>query len=545
VPNSNAPQPKPGTLRNGGTPAARQSSLASAPGTPGTPAAPWLAWLIWVVPALTAFSVARYRIATPSLWRDEAYTIEAASRSPAQILALLSHADAVHGAYYMCMHVVIMVFGRSEIAVRMPSAVATAVTAGVLAVLGKRLAVWSGGRWPHVSGLLSGLLYAIAPTVTRYAQEARSYATVACFAVIATYLLVRGLEDGRRRWWAGYAGAVALTGLFNLFGLLVVPAHAVTVLVAARRASAGTPAPSAARSAMRSWVVAAISAAVLLVPVAIGAYLERGDTAWLARPGRAALNRFAQSIAGSAGLLLPVGVLVIIAAFAGLSAARRHPLTPASVAVPWLILPPAALLAVSQIRPVYNFRYVVFCLPAVALLAADGLGWLARLASWLISRPVPAVLAWLPSLAVIAFIGLSTLAPQQALRNPWSRPDYLRKVSRIVDTYARPGDAVLYISLHSRIVSQGYPAPFHKLADIALAESPIVSATLNGTEVGPQVLRRRFTTVRRVWVISDEGPRLPKSLGRLDAEKLALVRGMRRLASWRTRSDLLLLYARR
>ncbi len=570
MPDSNAPlRPRLGTARNGRTLAARPSSLTAARGPAAPPATPWLVWLICVAPALTAFSVAMYRIAAPSLWRDEAYTIEAASRSPAQILALLGHSDAVHGAYYMCMHVVIMVFGSSETAVRTPSAVATAATAGMLALLGRRLAASSGGQWPNLSGLISGLLYAVAPLVTRYAQEARSYATVACFAVAATYLLVRGLEDGRRRWWAGYAVAVSLTGLFNLFGLLLVPAHAVTVLAAGRGANGRIPgatghAPASgadghapAPGAVRSWAVAAISAVVLLIPVAIGGYIERGQTSWLGQPGRAALSRLGQSFAGSGRLMLPVGALVVVAASAGLAAVRRYPLTPASVALPWLALPLAALLAVSQIHPVYNLRYVVFCLPTVALLAADGLGWLAWLTSrltagltWrLTARPgvrlaAPSVLAWLPSLAVITFIGVSCVAPQQALRNPWSRPDYLRKVSRIVASHARSGDAVLYIPLHSRIVSQGYPAPFHPLADIALARSPIAAATLNGTEVSPQVLRGRFAAVCRVWVISDDGPRLPKSPSGLDQEKLALVHGMRRIASWHTRNDLLLLYAR-
>ncbi len=55
-----------------------------------------------------------------------------------------------------------------------------------------------------------------APSVTRYAQEARSYATVSALVVIATYLLVRALEDRRRRWWVGYGAAIALARLFNL-----------------------------------------------------------------------------------------------------------------------------------------------------------------------------------------------------------------------------------------------------------------------------------------------------------------------------------------
>ena len=139
----------------------------------------------------------------------------------------------------------------------------------------------------------------------------------------------------------------------------------------------------------------------------------------------------------------------------------------------------------------------------------------------------------------------ASVAPQQAIRAPGSRPDNLRKVSQIVSVNARPGDAVLYVGAHARIVSQGYPAPFRKLRDIALAESPLASATLNGTEVTPAVLASRFASVSRVWVISDSVPVLPAVHGALDVEKLALARTMRLIGTWRTRNDSMFLYARR
>ena len=510
----------------------------------------WLTWLARIIPAITAFAVADYGISRPSLWRDEAYTIVAASRSPAQIFDLLRHSDAVHGAYYLCMHVVIATFGRAETAVRLPSAVATAITAGLIAALGTRLVSRSGGRWPQVFGLLAGLLYGVAPFATRYAQEARSYATVAGLAIFATYALVRALEDDRRGWWACYAIAIAAIGHFNLFGLLILPAHAVTVLMARPRGrSPGgefsrSDAALAAPPHVRRWIIAVASAAVLLVPVAVGAYLERADTAWLGQPGLRALGKLALSFAGSRMLQLPVGALVVIATCAGLAAVGRRRFTTTTVCLPWLVLPPATLLAAAQIHPVYNVRYVVFCLPAVALLAADGLSWLTRFTAEFVSPPAPAAVALLPAFAIVVLVAVAAVAPQQALRNPESRPDNLRKVSEIITRHARPGDAVLYITSHSRIVSQGYPGPFRKLRDVALAESPVASATLNGTEVGEAVLRRRFTAVRRVWVISDNGRRLPHALDRLDAEKLALVKGLRRLARWHTSKDLLLLYER-
>jgi uncharacterized membrane protein len=64
--------------------------------------------------------------------------------------------------------------------------------------------------------------------VTRYAQDARPYGLVTTCAAIATWLLLRALADGRWRWWAGYAVAIAATGLFNVLALLLA-AHGTTV----------------------------------------------------------------------------------------------------------------------------------------------------------------------------------------------------------------------------------------------------------------------------------------------------------------------------
>src|SRR5262249_60411189 len=44
-----------------------------------------------------------------------------------------------------------------------------------------------------------------------------------------------------------------------------------------------------------------------------------------------------------------------------------------ALSLPWLLLPPAVLLAVSAAHPVYSLRYIMFCAPAAALLAGAGL----------------------------------------------------------------------------------------------------------------------------------------------------------------------------
>src|SRR5689334_22270165 len=174
------------------------------------------AWMP-LIPALVTLAVALYQIQRPSLWRDEGATLAAVHRSLPQLLRMLGHTDVVHGAYYVLMWFETRAFGTSVLALRFPSAVGMAVAAGFLAALGRRLVSTR-------AGLAAGLVFAVLPGVTWYAQNARSYALVTALATIASYLLVRAMaaDPGRRwRWLTGYGVSLAVMGLGNIFALLL------------------------------------------------------------------------------------------------------------------------------------------------------------------------------------------------------------------------------------------------------------------------------------------------------------------------------------
>jgi mannosyltransferase len=101
---------------------------------------------------------------------------------------MLGHTDVVNGAYYVLMWFVTRAAGTSALALRFPSAVGMAVAAGVTAALGRRLVSARAGL---AAGLGAGI--AALPSVTWYAQNARSYALVTALATIASYLLVRSM----------------------------------------------------------------------------------------------------------------------------------------------------------------------------------------------------------------------------------------------------------------------------------------------------------------------------------------------------------------
>jgi mannosyltransferase len=558
-------------------------------GLPRRAAARLSGWLVVAVPVAAALVVGGYLLGGASLWRDEAYTLAASQRPAGQILSLLLHVDAVHGPYYLGMHVVIGLLGDSAAALRLPSLLATSLAAGVTAALGRRLAQMIALPAPPVTGLLAGLLYVAAPQTTYYAQDARPYGLVSLFAVAASYLLVVAVADGRRRWWAAYAAAIALTGVASLFALLLLAAHGVTLLLARAR-ERGLP---AAPARLRPWLAASAAAVAALSPLIVLGYLQDGTLGWVTRPGLGTVASLITEFAGSRPLLALAVVLAGCGAALRLTAGdlaggrprgdagrrpattvvtggrprgdagrrpattvvtggrprgdagRRPAVTMVSVALPWLVLPPLILLAVSVVKPVYVERYVVFCQPALALLCAAGLAWLAGwIAGSRAGQRIPA-LAWAAPLVILAAAAALLAGPQRAARLTSARPDNLRGVSAVVAAGERPGDAVFYLPSEVRVVSMAYPVPFRRLRDLALQASPTASGTLTGTQVWAPVLARRFAGTRRVWLVQWADQLSARPATRIGREELVLLRGMRLVRRWTVQSVVLSLYAAR
>jgi mannosyltransferase len=533
------------TTATAAVPAARlpTSPVSALPGPRSRPR-PALDWLVVLVPALAELLLAGYQLGRASLWRDEGYTREVAQRSTGQILALLRHQDAVHGLYYLGVHAVVDAAGASTADLRLPSLAASVLAVALTAALGRRLALAAAQPAPRLTGLLAGLLLAGLPLTTWYAQDARPYAAATLLAVTATYLLLRGVTEARGRWWwAGYGAAVLVLALLNLVALLLVAAHGLSLLIMRlpRRPGGGAH----ARAAGRRWLVAVLAALAALSPLLVYAARQNAQLNWVAHP---TLDLTGALITDFAGVkdLIPLALALTLAGLAA-DIGRRYRVIcpPVVITLPWLLLPPITLVTVSVADPVYVERYVVFCTPAVALLMAAGLIWLARLVTMTpAGRRWPA-LAAVPVTLLIAVIVAVLIVPQQRARTDGARKDDLHKVAAIIARSEQRGDAVLYQPWGTRVVGLAYPAPFRPLADIGMAESPLASATLTGVPVSPAELARRLggahPGLRRVWLVRWRLPLAPPTP--LVAEQQALLRGLRLIRSWTVRSVQLSLYA--
>jgi mannosyltransferase len=509
-----------------GTPAVTPAPGASAPPPDSAPAdVPARSFLRRYWPA----AIAAAAMLGLGLWglgrdsamgNDEVATRWAASLSLGQLAHLLRNIDAVHGAYYLLMHAW-MVVGTSPIALRIPSVIAMAAAAALVAVLGRQL---TGSGW---AGLLAGLVTATTPAMSYYGQTARSYALVFACVAAATVVLVKALTSetspgaaagAARPWWLAYGALITVSGYLNELALLVLTAHVITVALA----RPGWP-------AVRRWAVAAAVGAVLVLPVVVVSSREAGAVTWIARPDRGSLTLLFHDYFGVKSVI-PVLVLacIVIALLppsrrGGAVAWWRGGISVPSVAAPLLILPAGLLIAESLVaRPFYVDRYVLYGEIGAALLAAAG-AW--RAGQWLraglrTGSRWPALVA-VPGVALLVCALVFQFGAQRFVRTPASRAFDFGGPSRFVAAHARPGDGVLYFGAFFRKASLGYPQDFRNVTDFGSAVSPRASGTFQGinkpfSALAPEVLR-----YHRIWVVGQvPHPGRPPGLMRSESQEL-------------------------
>ncbi|WP_380285737.1 glycosyltransferase family 39 protein [Kitasatospora purpeofusca] len=387
---------------------------------------------MWIAPALVMLTVGAYRLTSPALWRDEVASWASATRPLDDLLRMLQHVDASNGTYYVLLHGWTALFGDSEIALRLPSVLAMAGAAAFTALTTARL---FGGR---VAGLCAGLLFATVPLVSRYAQEARSYALVTCAVAAATWFLLRALERPTLRWWAPYGLAMAMAGAAHLVSLSALAGQA--ALVAPHLWRVGAP----ARRRLLGRLALVLAAVVALVlPVALLGREQSGrQLGWLARPTVHQLLHFGEPLFGSPRVF---HIFLLLALPALVLPGRRGP------ALRLLLLAVLPVLAVwaFSFGPTSYFldRYLLFTLPAWAALAgcgtAAGCAAVTTLARRRWTSPKVRVVGLLLAVGVVAVTGAAALPKQSVVRyaNSHAKEPY-RDVARLIAAGYRPGDGL-------------------------------------------------------------------------------------------------------
>lgn len=470
---------------------------------------------------LLAAVIAGVHVDRPALWRDEAASVTMAQRDWPAFFGTIAHVDAVHALYYAALHLWFDVVPYTPFTLRLPSVLAVGAAAAVLTVLGSRLA---GLR----AGIAAGAAAAVLPSLVWAGGEGRSYAFTALLASLTTLALLVALDERRSRRrsalaWAGYAALLALTTALFVDAVLLGIAHLLTLLVVGHR--------------KRLAGIAAITAAAVVVsPLLVLAVRQVGQVDWIAIYGSPPLwtdgieQQWFRSVPVMNGwaAVLAVGVLVAVLR-------RRLPLKALAIALPWAVLPPVALIAVSLVHtPVYWPRYVTLTAPAVALLIGVAVAAL----------PTP--------LTGVALLVLAALAvPQvQADRLPRAKAESeMALAARLVAGSRSADDGPSGIvfgqyddieGLTTRLEAIAYPAAFAGLTDLT-ARVPLRRSTeLFGADLPTTAAVPRAAGLHTVWILLDLDA-VPKTFVPAAALRAA---GFHESGRFRTTGSLLLRWSR-
>lgn len=396
----------------------------------------------------------------PSYWGDEAASVMSGQRSLPSLLQELSAVDAVHGLYYMLLHVWMWAFGTGEWATRALSAIAIgALAAGVITL---------GSRWfDRRTGIIAGLLIAVIPRAGSLAIETRGYAITAAAVVWLAVLFAHLLRSGAsRRRWMMFGLAAGVLAWFFLYLLLVPLALCGLLLLFPRLASPQMRRTDAAEL-RRLMAFATGGALVGALPIITLAALQRNQVSFLAHRGYLSPKGVLITPWFSS---LPVAVvlwaLILIGAVVTLRATGQR--TTALLALTWLVAPALALIAVDAlISPTYNPRYLAVSLGAVALLAARGFTGILDAVAKRRRGPVPVA-----GLLLTALV-LGVTVPQYLHeRTPYAKDggaDF-RFAAEAIGQHAQAGDTVLFgegprPSRTARLTYRLYPQDFAGLQD--------------------------------------------------------------------------------
>lgn len=395
-----------------------------------------------------------------SLWGDEIAQAVWSSWDWAQLWQqfrappdFISHFVLVHLAQLL---------GRDEFWIRLPSAVTSLLAVPLTYVVTKRMT-------DRLIGPVAMLLMAVAPYQIWYAQEARMYAALVCYALVGLYFFVRLVEgepgqemgDGspRRSEWGMVLGMVVgntlaiYTHLFGVFPILAEGVAAVGLLGARwiRERHVSLP---------RRTVLLAISFGVtffLALPLLPGTmpYVLQGaepavSSEILSTAPFQLTGGFVWELVGDLGLGArePGRTAISLAlAVCGLGALAVRKPWAGWVAGVWLLLP---LLVLAITRPGHGVsaRYLIFLQPVYLMLISYAVvngarlvyGWLAQLSC----ASSPGRLGLVPTALVVGgvlILGFVVVPPLMAVY-PRAKLNDWRALARYIEAHGRAGDLV-------------------------------------------------------------------------------------------------------
>ena len=217
---------------------------------------PWLLLALLTLLAVVLRSIGLNN----GLWYDEIKTLLESVQSPLIRILTVFPGDNQHTLFSVLAHLSISVFGDHPWSLRLPSMLLGAATVPLVFLFAREFC----GR---TEALLASLLLAVSYHHIWFSQSARGYAVLGFLAVLASWLLLRGLRRGRASDFVWYAVAAALGVYTHVTMIFLVASHAMLCVL-----PLGVPTFDAERRArwrlpMLGFILAGVFTLVLYSPV--------------------------------------------------------------------------------------------------------------------------------------------------------------------------------------------------------------------------------------------------------------------------------------
>ncbi len=430
-----------------------------------------------VLVTILALSLRLYRLDGQSLWYDEGTSVALAQHSIATIIH--SAALDIHPPlYYIVLHYWVRLFGVSEFAVRLLSALAGVGVVWLVYLIGRRLQGSTIGLW-------AAFFAALSPFLVYYSQEARMYMLATLLGALSTWLVlyiptplslaIPQASESRKRAaiWIAYVAATTAALYSHYFAATIilaqdmsVAAYLVVHLATRGRAESWR---SMARRDLLPLLVAQAAVALFYAP-----WLPVMAEQFSQWPAISEFYNLVSLVAhlfpifslglasDAARLMLPLLVFAAVL----LAGVWPQPFTSTLTderptwrsRLYWLlhvenhllpffclVVPVLAMFALSLRRPLYNPKFLLVAAPAFCFLLARGLSSVYAIASTLKKTSVRWQMVG-PALALIAFLVIAG-SSWQALRSyyldaRYARDDY-RTVVQTIQAGERSGDAII------------------------------------------------------------------------------------------------------
>jgi mannosyltransferase len=387
--------------------------------------------IICLLLCLIALSFDLYRLGAPSIWFDEAFSVELARQPLPLLWHIIFGLEPNMELYYLFLHFwlgLTALFGLhpTEFVVRLPSAIFAALSTGVVFLWGRRFL-------NTTASVVGSALYLLNYLQLIYAQQTRAYSLQLLLTCVAWYALFSALtgvathsdkhkapsqplslrenttthiqDENRaahshnenrvaisRRWWICYTIATVLAIYTHLFSGLIALAQLVAVMgmvLIPNRWQAQV------RRQFKALLISLVATAILIIPM-LSVAREGAKTGWLPIPHTQDLVQLAYMLSGYHKMYL-VALVACCALAIAVAVATRTRLRPMLSTLIrsdgaaqqqdivvitwsllcWLIIPIAVsyVISHSSLR-LFSDRYLVTIVPPLCLLMALGISML-------------------------------------------------------------------------------------------------------------------------------------------------------------------------